>query len=164
MELTTYGATGSGPTGSEPTVSGEECASGMAWTTSCRTFEGQRLLARRRTAEKFSGFRGSDVSHMSPRTLQFRHFGCWASQRTLRFRHWLQARATRIGLSCVEAPPAAEGPCLSWAGVSSDGERERKWLGNGIENELRDCRKRVCVCLTCWRTEPEHFLIFVGRK
>jgi hypothetical protein len=71
-------------------------------SASRRAFDCQRFVARRRTAGKPSDFFGSDVSHTSPPTLQFRYFGCCASQRTLRFRHWLQASVSRIGLLCDE--------------------------------------------------------------
>ena len=42
------------------------------------------------------GRRGSNVSQSSPRRTQLRHFGVEASHLTLRLRHWVQARESRL--------------------------------------------------------------------
>jgi hypothetical protein len=48
--------------------------------------------------DPFAGFLRSVVSHVSFRTVQLLHLGTLASQRTLRFRHELQASDRRGGL------------------------------------------------------------------
>jgi hypothetical protein len=68
------------------------------------------LVAHLRTAGP-SGRLGSEVSQLSPRKTQFRHLGVWASQRTLRLRHWLQARDRRMRLGA--------GPGCDWSFMAS---------------------------------------------
>jgi hypothetical protein len=115
-------------------TTGKRWAGDGVGATCCRVFDCQRLAARRRTAGRWLDFRGSDVSHVSPLTLQLRHFGCWASQRTFRFRHWLQAKASRIGLLCEEVPLISEGSCSVGVPTLFGEEIVPKWRGDDIES------------------------------